>query len=82
MHRSFQYVDDLIDGLIKLMNSDYEYPVNLGNPDEYTIKEFAEMICELTGLDPATNIIYMDGMHIYIYIYILCICIRSDIFFS
>lgn len=42
--RSFQYIDDLVDGLIKLMNSNYSLPVNLGNPDEYTIKEFAELI--------------------------------------
>jgi len=42
--RSFQYVDDLVAGLIKLMNSDYSQPVNLGNPDEYTIKSFAHMI--------------------------------------
>lgn len=42
-------MDDLIRGLIALMNSDYDQPVNLGNPDEYTIKEFAEMIRELVG---------------------------------
>lgn len=42
--RSFQYVHDLVDGLIALMNSNYTQPVNLGNPDEYTIQEFAEMI--------------------------------------
>lgn len=42
--RSFQYVDDLVDGLIKLMNGDYDGPVNLGNPDEYTIKDFATVI--------------------------------------
>eukprot|EP00512_Aurantiochytrium_limacinum_P001170 CAMPEP_0171490554 /NCGR_PEP_ID=MMETSP0958-20121227/3364_1 /TAXON_ID=87120 /ORGANISM="Aurantiochytrium limacinum, Strain ATCCMYA-1381" /LENGTH=444 /DNA_ID=CAMNT_0012023865 /DNA_START=258 /DNA_END=1593 /DNA_ORIENTATION=- len=47
--RSFQYVDDLVSGLIKLMNSDYDGPVNIGNPDEYTIKQFAEMIVEMTG---------------------------------
>ncbi|RIA95237.1 hypothetical protein C1645_796390 [Glomus cerebriforme] len=42
--RSFQYVHDLVDGLILLMNKDYMEPVNLGNPDEYTIREFAELI--------------------------------------
>lgn len=42
--RSFQYVHDLVDGLISLMNSDYTRPVNLGNPEEYTIQEFAEVI--------------------------------------
>ncbi|MBC8048516.1 MAG: GDP-mannose 4,6-dehydratase, partial [Fimbriimonadaceae bacterium] len=42
--RSFCYVDDLIDGIYKLLLSDYAQPVNLGNPDEITIKEFAEEI--------------------------------------
>ena len=36
--RSFQYVDDLVKGLIKLMNGNYSQPVNIGNPDEYTVK--------------------------------------------
>ncbi|MPC68453.1 UDP-glucuronic acid decarboxylase 1 [Portunus trituberculatus] len=36
--RSFQYVSDLVDGLIKLLNSNYSMPVNLGNPDEHTIE--------------------------------------------
>lgn len=42
--RSFQYVSDLVNGLVKLMNNDYDKPVNLGNPDEYTIKDFAALI--------------------------------------
>ncbi|WAR28044.1 UXS1-like protein, partial [Mya arenaria] len=42
--RSFQYVSDLVNGLIALMNGNYSMPVNLGNPDEYTITEFAEEI--------------------------------------
>jgi UDP-glucuronate decarboxylase len=46
--RSFQYVSDLVDGLHALMNSDYDGPVNLGNPQEYTIKDFAEYIQQLT----------------------------------
>lgn len=46
--RSFQYVDDLVDGLIGLMNSDITAPVNVGNPDEHTIKEFATIIKGLT----------------------------------
>ena len=33
--RSFQYVDDLVNGLMKLMNGSYDMPVNIGNPDEY-----------------------------------------------
>lgn len=47
--RSFQFVDDLVDGLYKLMNSNYSMPVNLGNPDEYTVAGFAETIKKLTG---------------------------------
>mmetsp|Transcript_25507 Transcript_25507/g.78605 ORF Transcript_25507/g.78605 Transcript_25507/m.78605 type:complete len:423 (-) Transcript_25507:56-1324(-) len=46
--RSFQFVDDLVDGLYKLMNSNYSLPVNLGNPDEYTVADFAETIKRLT----------------------------------
>lgn len=42
--RSFQYVSDLVDGLVKLMASNYSQPVNLGNPEELTIQEFAEII--------------------------------------
>lgn len=45
--RSFQYVSDLVQGLIALMNSDYEGPTNLGNPDEYSIKMFAETITQM-----------------------------------
>jgi len=47
--RSFCYVDDLIDGIIKLMDSNYNFPVNIGNPNEITIKEIAEKILKLTG---------------------------------
>src|SRR5947207_10072156 len=47
--RSFCYVDDLIEGIYRLLLSDYHLPVNLGNPDEITIKAFAEEIIELTG---------------------------------
>jgi len=46
--RSFQFVDDLVEGLIRLMNGNYSQPVNLGNPDEYTVKQFAHLIVELT----------------------------------
>lgn len=45
--RSFQFVDDLVDGLIALMESGYSLPVNLGNPEEYTISQFAEVIRDL-----------------------------------
>jgi dTDP-glucose 4,6-dehydratase len=47
--RSFCYVSDLVDGLHRLMHSDERYPVNLGNPREMTILEFAEEIRRLTG---------------------------------
>ncbi len=47
--RAFCYVTDLVDALIKLMNSDYTLPVNLGNPEEYTILDFAKLIIELTN---------------------------------
>ncbi len=47
--RSFCYVDDLVDGLYRLAFSEERYPVNLGNPVEMTIREFAERIRRLTG---------------------------------
>lgn len=47
--RSFCYVDDQVEGIYRLLLSDYVYPVNIGNPHEITIKEFAEEIIELTG---------------------------------
>ncbi|MDJ1185405.1 UDP-glucuronic acid decarboxylase family protein [Roseofilum casamattae] len=49
--RSFCYVSDLVDGLIRLMNGDREGPVNLGNPDEYTILELAEKIQQTINPD-------------------------------
>lgn len=47
--RSFCYVDDLVDGIYKLLMSDYHLPVNIGNPDEVTIAEFAQEIIDLVG---------------------------------
>src|SRR5690606_34014172 len=47
--RSFCYVDDQVEGVYRLLHSDYAYPVNIGNPDEITIKDFAEEIIKLTG---------------------------------
>ncbi|XP_063234470.1 UDP-glucuronic acid decarboxylase 1 isoform X2 [Bacillus rossius redtenbacheri] len=47
--RSFQYVSDLVNGLIRLMSSNYSQPVNLGNPIEHTIEEFAVKIKKLVG---------------------------------
>lgn len=57
--RSFQYVGDLVTGLIKLMNSGYSQPVNLGNPDEYTIMEFAEKIRAL--VNPSIQIAHLPA---------------------
>ena len=56
--RSFTYVDDLIEGIYRLLMSDYSKPVNVGNPQEITIKEFAEEIVSLT--DSSSKVIYMD----------------------
>jgi dTDP-glucose 4,6-dehydratase len=47
--RSFCYVDDLVEGIVRLLHSDHAEPVNIGNPDEITIGEFAEEIIRLTG---------------------------------
>jgi len=47
--RSFCYVDDMINGIYKLLLSDYHLPINIGNPDEISIRAFAEEIIELTG---------------------------------
>jgi dTDP-glucose 4,6-dehydratase len=47
--RSFCYVDDLVDGIYRLLLSDYHLPVNIGNPSEITLLQFAEEILELTG---------------------------------
>ena len=56
--RSFCYVDDLLEGMIRLMNSREGFigPVNVGNPNEFTIRELAEMVIELTG--SSSKIIY------------------------
>jgi dTDP-glucose 4,6-dehydratase len=47
--RSFCYVTDLVEGIYRLLMSDYPYPVNVGNPDEISLKDFAEEIIKLTG---------------------------------
>ena len=47
--RSFCYVDDLVEGIYRLLMSDYAKPVNIGNPDQITLKEFAEEVIKLTG---------------------------------
>jgi dTDP-glucose 4,6-dehydratase len=47
--RSFCYVDDLVDGIYRLLLSDYVMPVNIGNPNEISLKDFAEEVLALTG---------------------------------
>ncbi len=56
--RSFCYVDDLVDGIYRLLMSDYASPVNIGNPDEISLKDFAEEIIKLTGT--TQKIVYKD----------------------
>jgi len=56
--RSFCYVSDLVDGIYKLLLSNETNPVNIGNTDEITIKEFAEEIIKLTG--SKSKIVYVD----------------------
>lgn len=56
--RSFCYVDDLVEGIYRLLLSDYAHPVNIGNPDEISIKDFAEEIIKLTGT--SQKIIYKE----------------------
>lgn len=47
--RSFQYIDDLIRGLVRLVETDYHLPINIGNPHEMSVLDFAHKILELTG---------------------------------
>jgi dTDP-glucose 4,6-dehydratase len=56
--RSFCYVDDLVEGIYRLLLSDYAMPVNIGNPDEISLKEFAEEVIKLTG--STQKIVYKD----------------------
>jgi len=56
--RSFCYVDDEVEGIYRLLMSDYALPVNIGNPHEITISDFAEEIIKLTGTDQ--KVIYKD----------------------
>ena len=49
-HCSFCYVDDLIDGLVRMMQSKQHLPINLGNPSEFTILELAQKVIEMTNL--------------------------------
>lgn len=65
--RSFQYIHDLVDGMIALMNSDETRPVNIGNEEEFSIGEFAELVREIVEkvqdedgvkLEKRVNIVY------------------------
>jgi len=56
--RSFQYVSDLVDGLHALMNSDYDLPVNIGNPDEYNVADFAKYVKELA--ESKSEIVFLE----------------------
>jgi dTDP-glucose 4,6-dehydratase len=56
--RSFCYVDDLVNGIFKLLMSNEVYPVNIGNPDEVSLKEFAEEVIELCG--SKSKIVYKE----------------------
>ncbi len=56
--RSFCYVSDLIEGIYRLLLSDYQMPMNIGNPSEISIKDFADEIIELTGTDQ--KVVYKD----------------------
>jgi dTDP-glucose 4,6-dehydratase len=57
--RSFCYVDDLVEGIYRLLKSDYSQPVNIGNPDEITIKEFGEEVLEMVG-NPKAKLIFKE----------------------
>lgn len=56
--RSFCYVDDLVEGIYRLLMSDYAYPVNIGNPDEISIRDFAEEIISLIRTN--AKVVYKD----------------------
>jgi UDP-glucuronate decarboxylase len=56
--RSMQYIDDLIDGILLLVDSDYHYPVNIGNPTEYSVNEIADII--LAEANGASKKVFKD----------------------
>jgi len=55
--RAFCYVDDLVEGIFRLLMSDYAMPVNIGNPDEITIGDFAQEVIDMVG-NPAAKVVY------------------------
>jgi len=56
--RSFTYVDDLVEGIYRLLHAEEVEPVNIGNPGEFTVKGFAELVNELTG--NGAGLVYKD----------------------
>ena len=58
--RSFQYIDDLIEGFIRLMSANYNAPVNIGNPNEFTICQLAQKIIDITGAKSQLKFIEMQ----------------------
>jgi dTDP-glucose 4,6-dehydratase len=56
--RSFCYVDDLVEGIYRLLLSEYSSPVNIGNPNEISLKDFAEEVLKLTG--SSVKIVYKN----------------------
>jgi dTDP-glucose 4,6-dehydratase len=62
MQTLFCYVDDQVEGIFRLLHSDYVYPINIGNPDEITIKDFADEIIKLTGTNQKWFIFLYQSM--------------------
>ncbi|MEL0245377.1 MAG: SDR family NAD-dependent epimerase/dehydratase, partial [Flavobacteriaceae bacterium] len=56
--RSFCYIDDTIDGLLKLLHSNYNRPMNIGNPNEFSIKKLAQLIKQI--IDSDSKIVYKE----------------------
>src|SRR4029453_731197 len=56
--RSFCYVDDEIEGIYRLLLSDYSFPVNIGNPNEISLKDFADEVLRITGA--SSKIVYKE----------------------
>lgn len=79
--RSFQYVDDLVEGLMRLMNNNYSLPVNIGNPDEYTVKEFAGLIKDLTKSNSTIKYVFGDGcMYVYGGVCVECVWLCTRLY--
>ena len=74
--RSFQYVDDLVNGLIQLMNGKYDQPVNIGNPDEYSVLQFAKMVKELVNSNSTIKYLPATQGKLSHLMYPICMCVR------